>query len=78
MRYRGFRTLMLLGLVATAGMVFAGSGLACSSLAFDQTASMVDFCFLFDCQNGAYGGLIDFCDPNNPILTDCRNLEEPD
>lgn len=81
MRYRGLRTLVLLGLVATTGMLFAGSGLACSSLAFDQAATAVDFCFLFDCQNGAYGGLIDFCDPNNPdgsFFADCSNIEQAD
>ncbi|MFH0981460.1 MAG: hypothetical protein V2A79_07975 [Planctomycetota bacterium] len=74
MRDRRVRTLVVLGLVATTGMLFAGSGLACASLGFDQAAASVDFCFLFDCQNGAFGGLVKFCDPNNPeqsLLADC-------
>lgn len=77
-RRRQWRTLILLGLVATGGMMFAGSGLACTSFGLDEAQSVIDFCFLFDCQNGAFGGLIDFCDPNNPdssFLADCANLD---
>jgi hypothetical protein len=36
----------------------------CIGFASDQVQRSVNFCFLFDCQNGALGGLIDFC-PNN-------------
>ena len=74
---RRFRMVVLLGLVATSGMLFAGSGLACTSLTFDQAAASVDFCFLFDCQNGAIGGLVDFCDavdPERSLLADCVQL----
>lgn len=73
-RNRSLRVLALLGLVTTCGMLFAGSGLACASMAFDQSATSVDFCFLFDCAQGAYGGLVRFCDPQNPedsLLADC-------
>ena len=78
-RSRRFRMFVLLGLVTTTGMVFAGSGLACTSLALDQAAASVDFCFLFDCQAGALGGLIDFCDTANPeqsLLADCGQLTD--
>lgn len=77
MRSRCVRTFVMLGLVATAGMLFAGSGLACTSMAFDQAARSFDFCFLFDCTQGAYGGLIDFCDqvdPERSLLADCVQL----
>ncbi|MCP4592769.1 MAG: hypothetical protein GY842_18705 [bacterium] len=78
-RYRPMRVLMLLGLVTTCGMLFAGSGLGCASMAFDQAATAVDFCFLFDCQSGAFGGLVQFCDPlsvqdtegGGSLLADC-------
>ena len=79
MRSHRVRTWALLGLVATGGMVFAGSGAACASMAFDQTASATDFCFLFDCQQGAFGGLVQFCDeadPTRSLLDDCRQLEQ--
>ncbi len=79
MRNRQVRTIVLLGLVATAGMIFAGSGLACASMAFSQAATTGSFCFLFDCQNGAYGGLFQFCrytadgslDVERSLLADC-------
>lgn len=78
MRSRRVRMCVMLGLVATTGMLFAGSGLACTSLALDQAASSVDFCFLFDCTQGAYGGLVEFCneaDPTHSLLADCMALE---
>jgi hypothetical protein len=84
MRSRRVRICLLLGLVATTGMLFAGSTLACTSLAFDQAAQAVNFCFLFDCQNGALGGLIQFCDtttttdttdPNHSLLADCDQIQ---
>ncbi|MCK4660410.1 MAG: hypothetical protein KAV82_12880 [Phycisphaerae bacterium] len=78
MRNHRCKRFVMLGLVVTTGMVFAGSGLACASLAFDQAAESADFCFLFDCRQGAYGGLVDFCDPDNPessLLADCRHID---
>ena len=77
-RSRHFRMFVLLGLVATCGMLFTGSGLACASFGLDQAQTTLDFCFLFDCQNGAFGGLIDFCDQVNTdrsLLADCVQLE---
>ncbi len=87
MRSRRVRICLLLGLVATTGMLYAGSTLACTSLALDQAATAVNFCFLFDCQNGALGGLVQFCDPtdttttdttdtNNSLLADCVQLQQ--
>ncbi len=78
------RTFVVLGLVMTTGVLFAGSGLACASFALDRAQSTLDFCFLFDCQNGAYGGLIDFCDRDangdivvdQSMLADCEQLQQ--
>lgn len=36
---------------------------ACTSLAGQAVMGSVDFCFLFDCTNGIFGGLIDPCSP---------------
>ena len=77
-RSRRFRMVVLLGVVATGGMLFSGSGLACTSFALDQAQTMVDFCFLFDCQQGAFGGLIEFCnetDPERSTFADCPQSE---
>ncbi|HRX85997.1 MAG TPA: hypothetical protein P5572_13340 [Phycisphaerae bacterium] len=59
---RSYRRWMM-GLAA-AGMLGALYQTACAGFAGDQVLRSVDFCFLFDCQNGAFGGLINFC-PNN-------------
>ncbi len=44
--------------MATIGMLYQT---ACMSMAGQELMRTVDFCFLFDCQNGAIGGLIDPC-----------------
>lgn len=53
-----FRWVLSAAAVASAGMVFQT---ACMSFAGNQVLHALDFCFLFDCQNGAFGGLIDPC-----------------
>lgn len=71
-----------LGILLGGGVTFAGPGLSCAGFASDVLFSSVDMCFLFDCNNGAIGGLIDFCsevsitDPQsdadtNNFFTDC-------
>ena len=66
---------MVLVLVGAAGILFAsGSGLACTSLFGEQGMGTADLCFIFDCQNGALGGAIDFCSDSpfeSPLFTDC-------
>ncbi len=54
------RTKWILGLAAAAalGVLYQT---ACMSMAGEEFLRTVDFCFLFDCQNGAFGGLIDPC-----------------
>lgn len=44
--------------VLAAGMLYQT---ACMSFGGNQLLRTVDFCFLFDCQNGAFGGLFDWC-----------------
>jgi len=90
-RKRVVRTLVALGLVASGAYLMAGGTMACGSLAGESALSAVDFCFMFDCTNGAVGGLIDPCgtvgvDPDDadsdsaiiggPFFADCVNIEE--
>jgi len=61
MRSKAIRASLVLLLVGGAGILFAGSGAACTSFTSEAALSTVDFCFLFDCQFGAIGGLVDPC-----------------
>jgi hypothetical protein len=66
-------------LVGTAGVLLAQSGLACASLFGEQTLAATDFCFIFDCQNGALGGTIDFCSDStleSATFTDCPQFRD--
>lgn len=77
------------GLVILGGgsLVLAGGGLSCASFGFDSAFGSTNFCFLFNCNEGAFGGLIDFCAPvrfqsfvgdpedgggDGPFLADCQ------
>jgi len=55
------RKSVVLGLLAGTGILFVSGGLTCTSYGLQQTLSTLDFCFLLDCQNGAFGGLLDLC-----------------
>ena len=46
---------------------------ACMSFAGNEVIRSIDFCFLFDCQNGALGGLIDPCP--NVVTNDTGNSQ---
>ena len=73
---RSMRSRLLVGLavVAAAGVL---NQTACIGFGADQLQRTIDFCFLFDCQTGALGGLLDPCpnNPNNPgelpLFVDC-------
>ena len=78
MRSRLSRFLAVLALVSATGVVFAGSGLGCASMAGGQGLSTFDMCFLFDCQGGALGGLVDPCSTSGgelPLFTDCPEFQ---
>ncbi len=45
----------------------------CAQWTANGLTSAVDMCYLLDCQNGFFGGLVDPCDPQNPALLDCGN-----
>jgi hypothetical protein len=62
----------VIGLVlAAAGTLFVSGNLTCASFFANSAQSSVDFCFVFDCQNGAIGGLIDPCSNTYRVFVDC-------
>ena len=74
MKSRKMRSFMVGLMVLSCGVVF-GSGVACPSFAGETFMSTFDFCFLFDCQNGALGGLLDPCNDSFVLFTDCPNSQ---
>lgn len=70
-------------LLATGGFLLAGPGTGCSSFLGESLLVTADFCFVFDCQSGLFGGAIDPCPgigsgnqtfegaTQSPLFTDC-------
>jgi hypothetical protein len=52
------------------GFTRTGLGGGCASFATNGVASMVDTCFLLDCEQGFFGGALQPCGPV-PYLIDC-------
>jgi hypothetical protein len=65
-------------LIAAMGTVFVTGNVTCGSFFADSAQSSVDFCFLFDCQNGAIGGLVDPCTENYQVFIDCPEFMPDD
>ncbi len=61
MRKRNSRYLVVSGMILSGAYLFAGGSMSCGSLAGEAGVAAVDMCFIFDCTNGAFGGLIDPC-----------------
>ncbi len=57
------------------GALIAGAGLfqvaTCSPGDSAPADEIVNYCVVFDCQNGAFGGLIDWCNSNFRAFNDC-------
>jgi hypothetical protein len=62
----------VVGVAAAATMGIAYQT-ACMSFGGDQLLSTIDFCFVFDCQNGILGGVIDPCAGNSTTTTTTTN-----
>jgi len=72
MQKRLIRFLLLLA----GGTLFAvdGANVGLASCQSRAALTAINFCFVFDCSSGAFGGLIEFCDVNGAganIFDDC-------
>lgn len=72
------RIAVMAGFLAVGGVLLSGPGTSCSSFTAESLLVSADFCFIFDCQNGALGGAVDPCNgtgavgsPTGPLLVDC-------
>jgi hypothetical protein len=53
-------------LVSGGGFLLQNNG--CVSFTAESALVATDFCFIFDCQNGLFGGTIDPCAPGGSVL----------
>lgn len=62
--------------LAAVGTLGALRQSACIAFGADQLLGTLDFCFVFDCQNGLFGGVVDPCpDPlTDPLDGTSTNL----
>lgn len=89
MKRRAYRFLVWLTMAASGSTLFqtypltgdSGTGYwGCTRFAANSVGSSINFCWLLDCDNGFFGGLIDPCnDPGTSAwLVDCDNYTGPD
>lgn len=82
MRRKFHRFAAAAAIFGAGGMLMQTSNFACESFAGESLFTATDTCFIFDCQNGAFGGLLQPCgvalNPNpvdplsgGPLFTDC-------
>ncbi len=79
MRSRWHRVAVGLGLLGGGAVLLAGPGSGCSSFAGESFLTSANFCFIFDCQNGAFGGTVRPCnttatagsETQPPLFSDC-------
>jgi hypothetical protein len=56
------------------GIIGGQSGTGCARFASNGLATSVDFCYLLDCQNGFFGGIVDPCaGGTGSLLVDCSD-----
>ena len=63
MRSRLGRAKIAAVIVATGAVAFASGVGACASFGISSLTGAVDMCFVFDCTDGIFGGVIDPCSP---------------
>ena len=59
------RVLLVLLLIGSSGLVFQASN--CVAFTAENTLAATNVCFIFDCVNGFFGGLIQPC--GNPLFS---------
>ena len=80
---RSRRAISVLGLLGGLGFLLSGPATSCTSFTGRSLLVAADLCFVFDCQNGAFGGTVNPCSgigsgdqtPEGqaalPLFTDC-------
>lgn len=70
------------GVLASGSYLLQATG--CVPFLAESTATATDFCFIFDCQNGLFGGTIDPCSGQvangqvaPPFFADCPVANAP-
>ncbi len=73
MRKRTKRLMFYLLIFAAGGTLFTGGNAGFVRCSGDTVLTAINFCFVFDCQNGALGGGLEFCgdQPEDDIFLDC-------
>ncbi len=61
MRIRVLKKIAAIGTLGASGILLSGPGTSCGSYVAESGLITADFCFIFDCQNGIFGGTIDPC-----------------
>lgn len=82
MRSRMQRIVVVLALLAGGGTVMASSTMGCASFAGESLMTSLDLCFIFDCTNGIFGGMVQPCqqgvdvngDPTGTLFLDCPDV----
>lgn len=89
MRKHVKRAALVMGLLGGSGYLLSGPATSCTSFTGRSLLVATDFCFIFDCQNGIFGGTVDPCtglgsgdatiegDAALPIFTDCPSTFGP-
>ena len=69
----GYRVIVWSLIVLTGGLVFQAGN--CVAFALDSTMAATNICYIIDCQNGLFGGLINPCGSPftsaDDLLQDC-------
>ncbi len=76
--------MIMVALALGGGFLAAGPGTGCANYLVESTLAAADFCFIFDCQQGLFGGTVDPCaqdgpgageafltPPTGPVFADC-------
>ncbi len=58
----------IMGLIAGAGALQFGG---CYGQDLPPADDIINYCVVFDCDNGAIGGVIEWCSPNFQAFNDC-------
>lgn len=62
MRSRFARVTAVSAIMSAGGFLMLSNNLGCESFAAETLLTTIDFCFIFDCQGGVLGGIVQPCE----------------